>query len=40
MYINKIILRNINMPPNVEEFAEEFAEVTVQNLMDLYSEYD
>ena len=40
IYINKIILKNINIFLNVEEFAEEFTEMTVQSLMDLYFKYD
>ena len=40
MYINKIILKNINILSNVKEFAEEFAEIIIQNLMDLYFKYD
>ena len=40
MYINKIILKNTNIPLNVEEFAEEFAGIIIQNLINLYSEYN
>ena len=40
IYINKIILKNINMFLNVEEFAEEFIRMIVQSLMNLYSEYN
>ena len=40
IYINKVILKNTNMSLNVKKFAEKFAEITVQSLVDLYSEYD
>ena len=40
IYINKMILKNINIFLNVKKFAEEFAEITVQNLMNLYFKYD
>ena len=40
MYINKVILKNINIFLNVKKFAEEFAGMTVQSLINLYSEYD
>ena len=40
MYINKIIMKNINIFLNVKEFAEKFAEMTVQSLIDLYFKYD
>ncbi|KAJ5747177.1 uncharacterized protein N7511_000772 [Penicillium nucicola] len=40
MLINKVTRRDANMPPDVDEFAEEFAGMALSSLVDLYSGYD
>ena len=40
MHINRVIIRNVNMSSNVNEFAEEFDDMIVISLIDLLSDYD
>jgi hypothetical protein len=40
MLINKVTKRDANMPPDVDEFAEEFAGMAMSSLVDLFSGYD
>ena len=40
MNMNEIIIRNINLPFNVEEFSKEFTKICVVFLIDFFSEYD
>ena len=40
MLINKVTIRDANIPPNVEEFAEEFAGLQAVSLVDMQSGYD
>lgn len=38
--INRVTIRDANLPPNVEEFADEFAGLSCCSLIDLFSGYD
>ena len=40
MKMNSVTLRDANMPPDADEFAEDFAGCKVVTLMDLFSGYD
>ena len=40
MNMNKIIVRNINLLFNVEEFSKEFAKMYIAFLIDFFFEYD
>ena len=40
MSMNKIIIRNANLSSDVNEFFEEFADMIMISLIDLFSEYD
>jgi hypothetical protein len=40
IYINKVTIRDANMPPNVDEFSEEFTGCVVTSLLDIFSDYD
>ncbi len=40
MNMNKIIIRNINLLSNVNEFFKEFVDMIMIFLIDLFSEYD
>ena len=40
MNINQVTIRDANMPPAVDEFAEEFAGMTITSLIDFFSGYD
>ena len=40
MFINKVTIRDANIPPNVEDFAEEFGGLPTVSLVDLQSGYD
>ena len=40
MNMNKIIIRNANLLLNYEDFAENFADMTVSSLLDFYADYD
>jgi hypothetical protein len=40
MHMNKVTIRDANMPPNVDEFSEEFAGCVVASLLDIFSGYD
>ena len=40
MYINKVTIRDANIPPNIEQFAEEFAGMQAVSLVDMQSGYD
>jgi hypothetical protein len=39
-HLNAVTRRDANLPPSVDEFAEEFAGCHVASLVDLYSGYD
>ena len=38
--INKIIIRNINLPPSVDNFSENFVKCKIVSLVDFFSGYD
>jgi hypothetical protein len=38
--INKVTIRDANMPPNMDEFSEEFSCCVVASLLDFFSGYD
>src|SRR5215471_19172859 len=40
MNINKYMIWNANLPPNMEEFVKEFASMAVFSMIDFFSEYD
>ena len=40
MNMNKFTIRNTNLPPNCEEFTEDFAKMIILSLLDFYAEYD
>ena len=40
MNINKYTVRDANLPPNMEEFAEEFAGMAISSMIDFFSGYD
>ena len=40
MNVNKVTVRDANLPPSVDEFSEEFAEMQMTTLIDYFSEYD
>jgi hypothetical protein len=40
MMINKVTKRDANMPPDIDEFAEDFSGMAMASLVDLYSGYD
>jgi hypothetical protein len=40
MHLNVITRRDINLPPSVDEFADEFTGYYIISLVDLYSGYD
>lgn len=40
MNINRVTIRDANMPPNVEDFVDEFAALTCCSLIDFFSGYD
>jgi hypothetical protein len=39
-HMNKVTIKDANVPPNTEEFAEDFAGMSIGSLVDLYSGYD
>lgn len=40
MYINKATVKDANLPPDVDEFSEDFAGIYISSLIDYYSGYD
>ena len=40
MNMNKVTIRNVNLPSNCEDFAEDFVNMTVSSLLDFYADYD
>jgi hypothetical protein len=40
MEINRVIIRDINMPPSVDEFAEKFFRYAITSLINFFSKYD
>lgn len=40
MLINKVTIRDANMPPDADEFVEEFSGMAMASLVDLFSGYD
>ena len=38
--INKVTIRDANMPPNIEEFLEEFTGCVIASLLNFFSGYD
>ena len=40
MYLNIIIRRDINLPPFINEFTDEFISYYIISLVDLYSSYN
>jgi hypothetical protein len=40
IYINKVIIRDANMPPNIDKFAKEFAKYVVALLLNIFLGYN
>ena len=40
MEINRVIIKNINLPPSINEFFEEFIKYIIVSLIDFFSSYD
>ena len=40
MYMNKVTIKDANLPPDVDEFSEDFAGMQISSLIDYYSGYD
>lgn len=40
MHINKVTIKDANLPPDVDEFSEDFADMHISSLIDYYSGYD
>ena len=40
MNMNKIIIRNVNLLLNYEDFAENFVSIIVSSLLDFYADYN
>ena len=40
MNMNKVIIRNVNLLLNCEDFTKDFADMTVSSLLDFYTDYD
>ena len=40
MNINKVTIRDANLPSNCKDFVEDFAEMTISLLLDFYAGYD
>ncbi len=40
MKINRVIIRDANLPPSVNEFFKEFAEYIIASLIDFFSNYN
>jgi hypothetical protein len=40
MEMNRVIIKNANMPSSADEFAEEFSEYTVISLINFFFKYD
>ena len=40
MNINRVMIRNINLPSNIKEFLKEFKKICVVFLINFFSEYD
>src|SRR6266536_2168853 len=40
MEINRVIIRDVNLPPSIDEFFEEFAGCVIAFLIDFFSGYD
>src|SRR6266498_1048025 len=38
--INRVIIRDVNLPPSVNEFFKEFAGYIIASLIDFFSDYD
>ena len=40
MEINRVIIKNTNLPPSINEFFKKFAECIIASLIDFFSGYD
>ena len=40
MNMNKVIIRNVNLLSNCEDFMKNFVSMTVSSLLDFYADYD
>jgi hypothetical protein len=38
--MNRVTIKNTNMPPSADEFAEEFSEYAIISLINFFSKYD
>jgi len=38
--INRVIVRNANLPPSINKFSEKFADYIIASLIDFFSDYD
>jgi len=40
MHINKVMIQDVNISSNIEQFIKEFAELQIVNLVNMQLEYD
>jgi len=40
MHINKVMIQNVNISSNIEQFVKEFAELQIVSLVNMQLEYD
>jgi len=40
MSMNKVIISNVNLSSNCEDFVKDFADMTMSLLLDFYTDYD
>ena len=38
--INRVIVRDINLPPSINEFSEKFTDYIIASLIDFFSNYN
>ena len=38
--INEVTIKNANLSPNLDKFAENFTEISISSLMNYFSKYD
>jgi hypothetical protein len=40
MKMNRVIIRDVNMPSSIDEFAEKFSKCAITSLINFFSKYD
>ena len=40
MGVNKVIIQDANMPPDLDEFAKDFTRMAITSIIDWFSGYD